>query len=108
MVQDVPAASSGYVHCMDTVALGNAAQAMGAGRRVKTDVIDPSVGFVLHRRIGQRVEAGEAIATVYARDEASAREASTAIRRCIVLGTEKVPPCKLIHAIVTNDEVERL
>ena len=108
VVQDVPAASSGYVHCMDTVALGNAAQAMGAGRRVKTDVIDPSVGFVLHRRIGQWVEAGEAIATVYARDEASAREASTAIRRCIVLGAEKVPPCKLIHAIVTNDEVERL
>lgn len=108
VVQDVPAASSGYVHCMDTVALGNAAQAMGAGRRVKTDVIDPSVGFVLHRRIGQRVEAGETIATVYARDEASAREASTAIRRCIVLGAEKVPPCKLIHAIVTNDEVERL
>ena len=71
-------------------------------------MIDPSVGFVLHRRIGQRVEAGEAIATVYARDEASAREASTAIRRCIVLGAEKVPPCKLIHAIVTNDEVERL
>ena len=108
VVQDVPAASSGYVHCMDTVALGNAAQAMGAGRRVKTDVIDPSVGFVLHRRIGQRVEAGETIATVYARDEASAREASAAIRRCIVLGAEKVPPCKLIHAIVTNDEVERL
>ena len=54
------------------------------------------------------LEAGETIATVYARDEASAREASTAIRRCIVLGTEKVPPCKLIHAIVTNDEVERL
>ena len=62
----------------------------------------------MHRRIGQRVEAGEAIATVYARDEASARAACDAIGRCVVLGAEKVPPCKLIHAIVTSDSVERL
>ena len=108
VVRDVPAATSGYVQQMDTVGLGSAAQAMGAGRRVKTDGIDPSVGFVMHRRIGQRVEAGEAIATVYARDEASARTACDAIGRCVVLGAEKVPPCKLIHAIVTHDGVERL
>ena len=108
VVYDVPAAASGYVQRMDTVGLGSAAQAMGAGRRVKTDVIDPAVGFVMCRRIGDRVEAGEALATVHARDEATAQAASEAIVRCVAIGAEPSAPCKLIHAIVTNESVERL
>ena len=108
VIRDVPAAAAGYVQRMDTVGLGSAAQAMGAGRRVKTDVIDPAVGFVMRRRIGERVEAGEALATVHARDEASAQAASEAIARCVVIGPEPAAPCKLIHAIVTCDAVERL
>ena len=93
---------------MDTVGLGSAAQAMGAGRKVNTDVIDPAVGFVMRRRIGDQVKAGEALATVHARDEASAQAASDAIIRCVSVGPEPAAPCKLIHAIVTNDGVERL
>ena len=108
VIRDVPAAAAGYVQRMDTVGLGSAAQAMGAGRRVKTDVIDPAVGFVMRRRIGERVEAGEALATVHARDKASAQAASEAIARCVVIGPEPAAPCKLIHAIVTCDAVERL
>lgn len=108
VVRDVPAAVSGYVQQMDTVGLGSAAQAMGAGRKVKTDVIDPAVGFVMRRRIGDQVKAGEALATVHARDEASAQAASDAIIRCVSVGPEPAAPCKLIHAIVTNDGVERL
>lgn len=108
VVYDVPAAASGYVQRMDTVGLGSAAQAMGAGRRVKTDVIDPAVGFVMCRRIGDRVEAGEALAIVHARDEATAQAASEAIVRCVAIGAEPSAPCKLIHAIVTNESVERL
>lgn len=108
VVRDVPSPASGYVQRMDTIGLGNAAQSMGAGRRVKTDVIDPAVGFVLNRRIGQPIREGEAVATVYARDEAGAEAAVLAIQRLIAIGPEKAAPCKLIHAIVTRDGVERL
>ena len=108
VVQDVLALSSGFVHHMDTIGLGNTAQSMGAGRKVKTDVIDPSVGFVLHKRIGQPVGAGEAIATVYAKDDASAKAASEAILSQIIISDEQVPPCKLIHAFVDSENVERL
>ena len=108
MILPVPALQGGYVHHMDTVGLGNTAQAMGAGRRTKEDVIDPSVGFVLHKRIGHAVTAGEAIATVYARDEASAQTAIAAIQQQVVITGEQVPPCKLIHAFVTDESVEKL
>ena len=108
VILPVPALQSGYVHHMDTVGLGNTAQSMGAGRRTKEDVIDPSVGFVLHKRIGQAVSAGDAIATVYAKDETSASAAIEAIQRQVIITDEQVPPCKLIHAFVTDTSVENL
>jgi len=108
VILPVSALQSGYVHHMDTVGLGNTAQSMGAGRRTKEDVIDPSVGFVLHKRIGQTVSAGEAIATVYAKDETSASAAIEAIQRQVIITDEQVPTCKLIHAFVTDTSVENL
>ena len=107
VIRPVPALQNGYVHHMDTVALGNTAQAMGAGRRTKEDVIDPSVGFVLHKRIGQAVSKGETIATVYAKDESSAAAAIEAIQQQVIVTGEQVPPCKLIHAFVTDTNVEK-
>lgn len=108
VVKAVPAPSDGYVHHMNTIGLGNAAQAMGAGRRVKEDTIDHSVGFVLHKRIGDAVRAGEPLATVHARDDSGAEAAAEAIRRDICISGERVPPCKLIHAYVDSEHVERL
>lgn len=107
VVQDVLSASSGYVHHMDTIGLGNTAQAMGAGRRTKEDVIDPSVGFVLHKRIGDPVAKGEPLATLYAKDEQSAAIAAKAITEQIHVSTKPVSACKLIHAFVTEETVER-
>jgi len=108
VVLPVPSPSKGFVHHMDTIGLGNAAQAMGAGRKTKEDLIDPSVGFVLHKRIGDPVASGEKIATVYAKDLSSGKAAIDAIQRCIAITDEQVAPCKLIHAIVTDECIERL
>lgn len=108
VVAPVPALKNGWIHHMDTVGLGNTAQAMGAGRRTKEDVIDPSVGFVLHKRIGDAIAQGEAIATVYAKDQSSADTAIYAIQQQIAISNEQVPPCKLIHAFVTEEKIERL
>ncbi|MEG0864346.1 MAG: thymidine phosphorylase [Clostridia bacterium] len=108
VIMAVPAPKSGYIHHMDTIGLGNTAQAMGAGRRLKTDTIDHSVGYVLHKRIGDAVRLGEALATVHAKDEATAQAAIAAIAQDMVITNEQVPPCKLIHAFVDSEHVERL
>ena len=107
VIQDVLSASSGYIQHMDTIGLGNTAQAMGAGRRTKEDVIDPSVGFVLHKRIGDPVAEGEPLATLYSKDEPSAAIAAKAITEQIHVSTKPVSACKLIHAFVTEETVER-
>ena len=105
---EVPAPQSGYVWDMDATGLGNTAQGMGAGRRKKEDTIDYSVGFVLHKRIGEPIQAGESLATVYASSEESAQEAIQSIQEEIRIRVEMPMSTKLIHAVVTNDLVERL
>ena len=102
------ATRGGYLARMDTTRLGNAAQDLGAGRKQKTDVIDPSVGFVLHRRIGDAVRPGEALATVYAKNEADGQRAAAEILSILELSDQPVPPSKLVHAIVTDTEAKRL
>lgn len=55
----------GYITHMDTTAIGNLLVELGGGRKKVTDIIDPSVGFIFHHKLGSKVKAGEAIATVY-------------------------------------------
>jgi pyrimidine-nucleoside phosphorylase len=62
----VPAPRSGYVHTMDSRALGILAMELGAGRKSKDDVLDLGVGIRVHVRRGQRVEAGEPLLTLHA------------------------------------------
>ena len=98
---------TGNIHRMDTERLGYLAQRMGAGRMKKTDVIDPSVGFVLHHRIGDTVmTAGDVIATVHAKTRPIRRpcQRRTALPAITIL-PEPTRPLKLVHAIVTPDEV---
>ena len=108
IIRDVPAVEGGYIRSMDTIRLGNTAQAMGAGRKKKTDSIDYSVGFVMHKRIGDELRPGDAVATVHASSEESASRAAGEILACLTLSPTPVPRCKLIHAFVDSDHVERL
>jgi pyrimidine-nucleoside phosphorylase len=73
----VPAPAGGVVQAIDTEAVGLASVALGAGRARTEDRIDPAVGIVVHRKLGDRVEPGEPLATIHhgARGEDPARVA---------------------------------
>ncbi len=107
LIREVKVGREGYITAMDTEALGYAAQAMGAGRVQKTDVIDYSVGYILPVRIGQHVTADAPLCTLYARNEADADKAEAAIRAAITIGDEPVAQPPLWYAVVTADGVER-
>jgi len=71
---DVPAPASGFVIEMDAEAIGLAAVALGAGRARVDDRVDPAVGIVVAKKLGERVEAGEPLCTVHAGDRSEPRE----------------------------------
>jgi pyrimidine-nucleoside phosphorylase len=90
VVLPVTAPGAGSVTRLGAIAVGLAALHLGAGRRAKGDSIDPAVGVVCHVKRGARVEGGDLLAEVHARDEASGAEAVEAVLAAYELGDE--PP----------------
>lgn len=103
----VLAQASGYITAMDTASIGGAAQKLGAGRESKDDVIDPAVGIVLQKRIGDSVAAGEALCTLHLNDRAREAEVLSQVGQAIHIGAEKPEKTPLVHAIVRADGIDR-
>jgi thymidine phosphorylase len=66
----VTAPASGYVTRCDALTIGVVATRLGAGRERKEDSVDSGVGITLEAKVGDRVEAGEALARVQYNDPA--------------------------------------
>ena len=103
------ASRSGHIAAVDPRTIGRAIIAMGGGRRTMEDTIDPSVGFVITAKPGDRVKAGEALASIYARDPEGIRIGTTALEQAIGIVEAKAPaPLPLISHRVTKSGVEPL
>ncbi len=76
---------SGQVQRMDAAKIGLAAQLLGAGRAKKEDRIDPAVGLVMHKRLGDTVNAQEPVCTLYVNDDAQVEAAIALLREGIVV-----------------------
>jgi len=81
---------SGFVNQVSTAEIGHAIAAIGGGRVRIDDRIDPSVGFIAEVRIGDAVDKGAALGTVYCADQAKAREAAARIQNAYEI-TEQSP-----------------
>ena len=97
VVRPLLASAAGIVHAMDAQSVGLASGALGAGRLHKGDPIDPAVGIVLRAKIGDRIEAGEPIGEIHARDGDAAADAAARVNAAFVLGEGEVTPPPLVH-----------
>ncbi|MBO2516847.1 MAG: thymidine phosphorylase [Clostridiales bacterium] len=107
VITDIIADRDGYLGGMDTTRLGLVGRNMGAGRVRKEDPIDPAVGFVMKKRIGDRVKKGDVLCTLHARTEESAAEARDGVLGALRLQDAPCPPAPLILALVTPEGVRR-
>jgi pyrimidine-nucleoside phosphorylase/thymidine phosphorylase len=62
---DVKSPASGFVTAIMCEQIGTAGVLLGGGRARKEDSVDPAVGIMVHKKIGDHVSAGEALCTVY-------------------------------------------
>ena len=88
-----------YVDEIDALKIGEAAMLLGAGRATKEDIIDPSVGIVLHKKVGDKVTKGDVIASIYT-NGLNTDEAMQMIFDAYVLTNEEVKPHDIILKIV--------
>src|SRR6266700_5336329 len=61
----VQSVKAGYLASMQCEQIGTACVILGGGRERKEDSVDPAVGIVLHKKVGDRVDAQEPLATIY-------------------------------------------
>ncbi len=82
----VGAPTGGVVTAINSEAIGLAAVALGAGRAKASDAVDPAVGFVLHKKVGDEVREGEPLLTVHYNDEARLADVSRRVVAAYTLG----------------------
>ena len=90
----VRALKSGYLARVATNRIGDAAKLLGAGREKKTDVIDPAVGIVVKKRIGDRVEMGDVLCEVHANPASDTQGALALLNISFVITADapEIPP----------------
>lgn len=92
----VLAARDGYVTRIDSEAVGLAAMALGAGRARTTDTIDPAVGFVLEKKVGEAVKASEPLVTVHYNDDESLEDVRARVLAAYTVGDAPPAPRPIV------------
>ncbi len=90
---------SGYIKCIQTENMGHASMILGAGRVKKEDSIDPSVGIIIEKKIGDFVNKGDCLATVFFTDKEKYYESAKLIKNSIEITDKSVEPQQLIYKI---------
>ena len=92
---------AGVVTCCDALAVGRAAFVLGAGRLRAEDPVDPRVGVLVHKKVGERVERGEPLATLQVGDRGLDR-ARAEVVGAFQIGDSAAPRPLLIARIEAN------
>jgi len=83
---DVNSSAAGRIVQMDSEKIGIASLVLGGGRSTKEDVIDPAVGVMVHKKIGDKVAAGEPLCTLYYNRPDQVEEARALIQAAYTIG----------------------
>ncbi|GMA07339.1 pyrimidine-nucleoside phosphorylase [Tetragenococcus halophilus subsp. flandriensis] len=97
---ELPAKRAGVITQLVANEIGIAAMMLGAGRQTKEDAIDYGVGLKLHKKIGEQVEKGESLVTIYSNTE-QIEPIKEKLYKNIQIGKAADEPI-LVHEIITE------
>ena len=87
-VKPLTAKEAGYVSGIACAEVGMASLALGGGRETKADTIDPEVGIMLHKKVGDAVKPGDVLAEVYYNDDQKGDEGIKRLEAAYHIGAE--------------------
>ena len=102
---DVPSAWAGYVTAIQCEDVGTACVLLGGGREQKEHSVDPAVGIVVHKKIGDKIAEGEPFYTIHCHSDAQAARAKKLLEESYEIAD--VPPAhkkRLIHRAIHKGE----
>jgi thymidine phosphorylase len=84
--------------------IGVASLVLGGGREKKEDAIDPAVGLILHKKLGDKIAEGEPICTLHYNSDARLAEAESLIDSSYRIGSGVVASRRLIHRVIEGSK----
>jgi pyrimidine-nucleoside phosphorylase len=96
----VPAPRGGFVHAIDTQAIGIASMMLGAGRARAEDDIDPGVGLTIRKRIGSEVVEDEPLVAVWYRPDFDPAPVISLIQEAYTISDEAATAPPLIASVL--------
>lgn len=87
---EIKADRSGFVHHIDSLCIGVSSMQLGGGREKLGDVIDMSAGIILSKKVGDRVEKGEVLATCHS-NKPGLEETFAQIQKAFLIQPEQTP-----------------
>lgn len=99
IIQEVISTTEGYVQEINAEEIGKLSCDLGAGRKTKKDKIDLQVGIILNKKIGDFVNKGDKLATIYANDMKKAKDTENELLRIYRIGKEKIEENTIIDII---------
>ena len=91
---------TGYVKHISAADVGLVSMHLGGGRVTKESEIDLSVGLILNKKVGDRIEAGESLGTIHATSMEKAEQAAELLRGCYTIVPDPVEKPAFIKGIV--------
>ncbi|MEO8227311.1 MAG: thymidine phosphorylase, partial [Gemmatimonadota bacterium] len=102
VIEIFAAPRDGVVSRIEPRRIGRAIIALGGGRQQVDDTVDPAVGFVITANPGDRVRAGEPLASIHARTDDAARAARAALAEAITIGDSGTAAPLISHRITAG------
>ncbi len=93
---------SGYISQIDTEGIGIGAVSIGAGRQAKDDKIDYGCGFLLNKKIGDKINKGEDILYIYINDKEKLKPCIDILDQSFVVSDKPIKTPKLIYGLVDD------
>lgn len=91
---------AGFVASVRCEQVGVASMMLGGGREKKEDTIDPAVGLVIERKVGEPVEAGATLCTVHYNSAERLPDAMDLLTKSFTIGDAPLDPAQLVRKVV--------
>jgi pyrimidine-nucleoside phosphorylase len=101
---DVLAHADGFVTAIACEQVGTACVILGGGRERQEDAVDPAVGLVLHRKVGDRVKKGERLATIHYNSDTRGQRAKKLMEESYQVGAAAPAKRALVHRVIQKDK----
>ncbi len=102
---EILAPASGFLTAIECERMGIAGVMLGGGRFTKEDAVDPAVGIVLHRKVGDAVSQGDSLCTVFYNSAERFAAARPVIVGAYSIGAAKPQPRALVQKVIQGKSV---